>query len=392
MNPFLESYLNILSREATAWQQAFDGQFAEIFESVIVYSFAMSILWTLTSLVYVFRSHRRPAPSNSEAARRYTVLIPFHGEPLAALRSAQSLAGVTPQPDEIILIDDGSPQGLRPDAALPPNTRVLKLNERRGKAGALNEALQSVRSEIVVCIDADTQVRSHDWRPMLHMFNDPILSGVTGKIWPIAQAGLINRFQRLDYLAVISVIKAAETVWGGLLTVSGAFVAYRREALCKVGGFREDKAAEDIDISWRMQCAGWRLAYDNSWTCSVEMAPTFRALWRQRRRWSSGLGQALADHGPQALICGARHLPVVVVSVANLVWIAAILIVTGATVHEAYDRLYYLERACQVQVLAQATGRPLAPVERSLAERVGRETHGERLQSELHFEALRRTL
>ena len=67
-------------------------------------------------------------------------------------------------------------------------------------------------------------------------------------------------------------------------------------------------------------------------------------------------------------------------------------VVCGARLDHAYDDLYYLERACQVQVLAQATGRPLALVERSLAERVGRETHGERLQSELHFEALRRTL
>jgi ribulose-5-phosphate 4-epimerase/fuculose-1-phosphate aldolase len=67
-------------------------------------------------------------------------------------------------------------------------------------------------------------------------------------------------------------------------------------------------------------------------------------------------------------------------------------VVCGPRLDHAYDDLYYLERACQVQVLALATGRPLAPVERSLAERVGRETHGERLQSELHFEALRRTL
>ena len=67
-------------------------------------------------------------------------------------------------------------------------------------------------------------------------------------------------------------------------------------------------------------------------------------------------------------------------------------VVCGPRLAYAYDDLYYLERACQVQVLAQATGRPLALVERSLAERVGRETNGERLQSELHFEALRRTL
>ena len=67
-------------------------------------------------------------------------------------------------------------------------------------------------------------------------------------------------------------------------------------------------------------------------------------------------------------------------------------VVCGARIDHAYDDLYYLERACQVQVLAQSTGRPLAPVDDALAARVCAETLSERLQSELHFEALRRTL
>lgn len=67
-------------------------------------------------------------------------------------------------------------------------------------------------------------------------------------------------------------------------------------------------------------------------------------------------------------------------------------IVCGARLAHAYDDLYFLERACLHQVLAQSTGRPLVPVDAALARRVGEQTLGERLQSELFFEALRRTL
>lgn len=67
-------------------------------------------------------------------------------------------------------------------------------------------------------------------------------------------------------------------------------------------------------------------------------------------------------------------------------------IVGGATVAHAYDDLYYLERACLHQVLAQSTGRPLAPVAADLAARVAAQTLGEREQSDLFFEALRRML
>ena len=58
----------------------------------------------------------------------------------------------------------------------------------------------------------------------------------------------------------------------------------------------------------------------------------------------------------------------------------------------AYDDLYFLERACMMQVLAMSTGLPLAPVDVRLAAHVGAQTIGERLQSELFFKAIGRTL
>ena len=67
-------------------------------------------------------------------------------------------------------------------------------------------------------------------------------------------------------------------------------------------------------------------------------------------------------------------------------------IVTGASVAHAYDDLYYLERACLHQWLAQSSGRPLAPVDPVLAKRVAQQSQSEREQSDLHFAALRRML
>jgi ribulose-5-phosphate 4-epimerase/fuculose-1-phosphate aldolase len=67
-------------------------------------------------------------------------------------------------------------------------------------------------------------------------------------------------------------------------------------------------------------------------------------------------------------------------------------IVCGAQMAHAYDDLYYLERACQHEVLAASTGRPLAPVPADVAAKVCEQTLGERLQSELFFAALGRLL
>jgi ribulose-5-phosphate 4-epimerase/fuculose-1-phosphate aldolase len=58
----------------------------------------------------------------------------------------------------------------------------------------------------------------------------------------------------------------------------------------------------------------------------------------------------------------------------------------------AYDDLYYLERACELEVLARSTGQELVGVSEDLAQKVSDETLQDRLQSELFFKALRRTM
>lgn len=58
----------------------------------------------------------------------------------------------------------------------------------------------------------------------------------------------------------------------------------------------------------------------------------------------------------------------------------------------AYDDLYYLERACMVEVLARQSGLPLEPVDEALAAHVAAQTRGEQLQAELFFKALGRKL
>lgn len=67
-------------------------------------------------------------------------------------------------------------------------------------------------------------------------------------------------------------------------------------------------------------------------------------------------------------------------------------VVCGERIDYAYDDLYFLERACMMQVLAMSTGSSLVPVDTALAKRVGQQSIGERLQSELFFKALGRVL
>jgi ribulose-5-phosphate 4-epimerase/fuculose-1-phosphate aldolase len=72
-------------------------------------------------------------------------------------------------------------------------------------------------------------------------------------------------------------------------------------------------------------------------------------------------------------------------------------LVVGKTVPQAFERLYFLERAAQAQVLALSTGRPLqaipeAVVKMTVAQFGAGGTVGGRDRAELHFDALKRVL
>ncbi|HUX73595.1 MAG TPA: aldolase [Steroidobacteraceae bacterium] len=72
-------------------------------------------------------------------------------------------------------------------------------------------------------------------------------------------------------------------------------------------------------------------------------------------------------------------------------------LVTGESVPQAFERLYFLERACQAQILALSTGRALRPLPEAAVRatveqfRTGAAVGG-RDRAELHFAALKRLL
>lgn len=67
-------------------------------------------------------------------------------------------------------------------------------------------------------------------------------------------------------------------------------------------------------------------------------------------------------------------------------------IVTGHTVAQAYDDLYYLERTAMVQVLAMQTGRPLHTIDEAMVAHTARQIANDTQQAFLHFESLKRQL
>jgi ribulose-5-phosphate 4-epimerase/fuculose-1-phosphate aldolase len=67
-------------------------------------------------------------------------------------------------------------------------------------------------------------------------------------------------------------------------------------------------------------------------------------------------------------------------------------LVVAATVGEAFDQLYYLERACQTLALAYSTGQPLKVMNDQVAEKTAREWEDYGAMEEAHFREMKNIL
>jgi ribulose-5-phosphate 4-epimerase/fuculose-1-phosphate aldolase len=67
-------------------------------------------------------------------------------------------------------------------------------------------------------------------------------------------------------------------------------------------------------------------------------------------------------------------------------------VVVGETIARAFDDFYYLERACQVQVLAMQCGRPLNVMSDEIARLTHEQFGGVDINAELHFTAMKKIL
>jgi len=67
--------------------------------------------------------------------------------------------------------------------------------------------------------------------------------------------------------------------------------------------------------------------------------------------------------------------------------------VVGRTIADAWDDLYYLERACEVQVVAMSTGRAIIPVQTGIAEAAYQQMRqGDAESAVLHLNSVKRQL
>ena len=296
------------------------------------YPFVMAIYWISGGVFYFWlRGRHEPRPEDPPPLWDYpgvSVLVPCHNEERQLSETFGALTLVEYPNFEIVAINDGSTDRtgawLEALALQMPNLRVVHLDSNQGKSTALNVGALAARHELLVCIDGDALIEPHALTWLVRRFQtDASIGGLTGNPRVRNHATLLGRLQVGEFSSVVGLIKRAQTVYGSLFTVSGVICAFRKRALQEAGWWSRGALTDDVDVSWRLQLAGWRLAFEPKALCWILMPETLRGLWRQRVRWSEGGTTVMLKVFP-SLLKQPRLLPVWLNFVAAIAWAYAV--------------------------------------------------------------------
>jgi poly-beta-1,6-N-acetyl-D-glucosamine synthase len=314
--------------------------FNAVFFFSFAYPFVMSFYWMAGGLLYWLFAERHFNKINDPppcALPPISIIVPCYNESETALETFGALTAINYPDFEIIAVNDGSRDNtaeiLDSLAQSMPRLRVVHLAANQGKATAMNVGALLAQHEILVLIDGDALLDPHALRWVAWHFRHALLGGLTGNPRIRNRTSLLGRLQVGEYSSIIGLIKRADSAYARLYTVSGVICAFRKRALQDAGWWSPRTLTDDVDITWRLQIAGWRITYAPNVIVWILMPETLLGLWRQRLRWAEGGVQMLVDNARPILSGRAPSLlPAYFNAVMGTVWSYCIIVTLGVSV------------------------------------------------------------
>jgi GT2 family glycosyltransferase len=215
---------------------------------------------------------RVTARRNPEGATpRVSVVIVTWCRPDHVRSCLEHLEKVAPPPDEVVVVD-ASPDD-RTAAVVRDFPGVLHVAFPGGgghMTASRNVGLLHVSGDILAFIDDDVNVRPGWLRGLVQTFADPTIGAVAGRTcngMPNEELNGADAIGRLLPEGELTANFAADP--GAVVEVDhgiGANMAFRREVLARLGGFRNDFAGvgglrEDTDVFLRLRALGYRAVF-----------------------------------------------------------------------------------------------------------------------------------
>ncbi len=171
------------------------------------------------------------------------------------------------------------------------DVKVLRRKNRTGyKAGALAKGLKQAKGELIAIFDADFVPPEDYLLKTVPFFLKNSGLGLVQARWGHLnrRESIITRAQALGIDGHFMIEQAARN-WSGLyMNFNGTAGIWNRQAIYDGGGWQWDTLTEDMDLSYRVQFAGWETMYVPDLVVPAEIPEDINSFKSQQFRWAKG--------------------------------------------------------------------------------------------------------
>ena len=228
-----------------------------------------------------------------------SIIVPAYNEEINSIRTINSLLSQNYPKLEIIFVDDGSRDNTfdTVNEHFKENSKVHVFSKiNGGKASALNFGIENSNGDFVVCIDADTQLKSDAVLLLMQKFDSENVAAVAGNVKVGNEVNMITIWQSIEYITSQNFDRRAFDLLNCITVVPGAIGAFKKEAIISAGGFTTDTLAEDCDLTMRLLRKDYIVRNCTAAISYTEAPETFKQFLKQRFRWSFGVMQCFWKH------------------------------------------------------------------------------------------------
>jgi len=277
-----------------------------------------------------------------------SLIVPAYNEEATIIETIKNLLKLNYPEYEIIVVNDGSKDKTlsllvekfamipieQPHKKSVPSMPVRTVyrtsqhgnlividKENGGKADALNAGINFSRYPVVVSMDADSVLEKEALIRIIAPFlqdNSVVAVGGVVRISSgcVIQDGeikevrlpktMLGKLQTVEYLRSFFTGRIGAASMGMLLIISGAFGAFRKDAVISVGGYTTHCIGEDMELVVKLhrglRKAGkpYKISFLPDPICWTQPPENLKDLYKQRKRWQIGLINVLLRHRDMA--------------------------------------------------------------------------------------------
>jgi poly-beta-1,6-N-acetyl-D-glucosamine synthase len=301
--------LNIVSfvQDYISWMQNLTfWQFLGIISFVFVDLFRNVGKPIVLALHSLFRKIRPLRFQSIESAQiKISVLVPAHNEGVSIKKTIESLLDNTYPNKEIIVIDDHSTDDTFQQAYPYHKSGKIKLLKRTegskgSKSGASNFGAVFASGDIILVMDGDTLIERNALSEVAKYMTVQDIVAIAGNVRILSGdddvKNLLTKCQSYEYLIAFELGRRIRLMMKILVIIPGAFGAFRKSIISKVGFFDKDTITEDFDLGIKIFKTKGRVEFVPRAISQTYCPNNWKEWVNQRVRWSHGQFRTLLKH------------------------------------------------------------------------------------------------